>query len=234
MLAVGLPPAVSARLPPLLWEEAFDVSHPSDPILALRAATTTRFDLIATAFPLRKTTYQDFLDEVRGFGSASRRAGLVAVVDARDEAAARRHIGRGLNRVVRANDSDAVLARSIRDLLDVAPRAKTSGTVRLLIDGGGGTRTVVTQPVNLSRSGMLLRGGGEAGPGVRFRFEARLESASGVVRGEGLVVRVTRRGLEGVDGIGVRFTRLDGAGGAIIDRLVAAGSEPGQTVTRRG
>ena len=222
MLVVALPATVSSRLPPLLWKgSSFDVSHPADPRLALRAAAETRFDLVATAFPLPNITFQDFLDDIRGFGGSSRRAGVFAMARRDDLRAAEHHIGRGLNRVAGMDDSDERVAAAVRDLLDVAPRAPVRGTVRMYVDGHASTRTLVAQTVNVSRSGMLLRGNTDLTPGRRFRFEARLAPHEGVVRGTGEVVRLARRGVEGVDGIGVRLTSVEAGGGAVLDRVVA-------------
>ena len=180
LLVVGIEAEVFARFPPLLWRSSFDVSSPANPKLALHAISERRFTLIITAFPLAGIEFQSFLDEIRAFGSPCRSSGLLAITapEHLDEATA--FVGKGLNKVVSSEASDAQLAVTIAELLHIAPRAAVRADVTLRVRIGTRERSILTQTVNVSRSGMLVRACGAMKIGERGSFSFTVPDPSGM------------------------------------------------------
>ncbi len=222
LLVVAVPPALFARCPPFLWRTSFDVSTPADAALAVRAVAQTRFTLILVGYPLPNMQLPDFVDAVRGFGSPCRGSGLLVLArrDRLDEALPL--VGRGVNRVVSQDAGDEEIAAAVAALLEVAPRvaARVAVSVMTTIERRE-RRTLLTQTLNLSRSGMLVAAGpGAFRVGDRLRFQLGLAGAA--VTGTCEVVRVAQSRLDGGPGVGVRFVELEGASAGVLERALAA------------
>jgi len=220
LLVVGVEAEVFARLPPLLWRSAFDVATPANPELALHAISETRFSLIITAFPVAGVDYQSFLDEVRAFGSPCRASGLLAITKPEHLAEASAFIGRGLNKAVAEDVSDAHLGATVADLLHIAPRAAVRADVTLRVRIGMRERSIMTQSVNISRTGMMVRATGGMQVGERVSFAFTVNDPPGTVAGEADVARIADGGIGQPSGTGLRFVHLESDGIRILERFL--------------
>ena len=213
LMVVSVDPDVFARFPPLLWRTSFDVSTPRDPRLALKAISQTRYSLIITAYPLEKLRFQSFLDEVRGFGCPCRSAGLLCLTSSDRVAEAEAFVGWGLNRVVATDCSDEELGEAIADLLEVPARAAVRISVSIGTQLWRKSRSVLTQTINVSRTGMLLRAPpGSFAIGEKFTFHFTLPDSGKAISGRGVVMRVATGKRDGGPGLGVRFASFQGKG----------------------
>jgi len=220
ILVLGLSPEAFSRLLPLLGGASYDVDTPSDARLAMKAVAQNPYALIFTNYPLEGVKYTTFLDEVRGFGSPCRQCGLIALVAPQNVAEAKEYIGQGLNSVVSLADPDKVLSAAINQLRKVEPRVAAQLMVNLNVPVEGKDRKMITQTVNLSRSGMLVRTHGNVESGLLTTFQFEIPGL-GEVEGVGEVARVTNPARERITGVGIRFIRLDDEGAAHLEALIA-------------
>ncbi len=208
VLVVAVPAGVAARFPPLLWRSVFELQTVANPRLAVRAVEGRIFALILVGFPLPGTDFQSFLDEVRAFGSPCRQTPVAAVVAAAERKAAAVFVGRGLNRVVVASDRDADLARTLAELLNVAPRVAVRLPVDLQSRLHSRDRHLLTQTVDLSRTGMLVKDPTGLRVGAELAFELVLPGEARTLDGRAEVVWLGSR-AGGPALCGLRFTSLD-------------------------
>ncbi len=189
----------------------------------LELVQVTPFDLLVVVTPIPSVPLPDLVAAVRDPGSPCHRAGLL-VAATEDPTAAEALVGKGVNRVVRGAAPGRLL-EAAADLLAVEPRVRVRAVVAL--DGRVDDTQVHTfgRTSDLSRSGMLVRGGDEFGIGARVAFELLLPGEQSAVRGSVAVVRRADPERERVAGIGTAFERLDGDGGSrlmgFLDRLGA-------------
>lgn len=223
MLVLGPAAGPADRLVPPLQGAGFAVHKIASGPSVLELVQVTPFDLLVVVTPILSVTLPELVAAVRNPGAPCRRAGLL-VAAAEDPAAAEAFLGRGVNRVVRGTAPGRLL-EAAADLLAVEPRVRVDAVVALegRIDDGqvhtfGRTR-------DLSRSGMLVRGGEEFRIGARLAFELLLPGEREAVRGRMAVVRRADPERERFAGIGAAFERLDGSGGTTLtgylDRLGA-------------
>ncbi len=221
LLVVALPSVVLVRLPPLLGRAAFDVSSPATARLAISAISHTKYSLIVTAYPLEGIQFQEFLDEVRAYGSPCRSSGLLALALPEHLQEAGAFIGRGLNRVVCTDATDKALEEAIADLLRTAPRAAARLLVNLRTQVMQKKGSLLTQTENISSTGMLVRAPSGFRIGERIGFQFNLPDSTDEISGTGEVVRNTRETQRRVNAIGIRFIELDGNSHENLQHLLA-------------
>ncbi len=206
---------------PVLERSGFAVHRaPADPT-CVDLFQATPFQLLVLEHPLAGLATEDAVFALRRKESASRNAGLVLL--APDEEAERLAglLDRGVNRLVRHSEA-AELMVAVADLLAVAPRRSLRAVVQLEVSLGGRRNKTLVQTVNLSRSGMLIRGTGRHFPvGSLVRFELLLPGQPAPIRGTAEVVRHSQRRWERIEGFGVRFARLEGDGGPRLEQYLS-------------
>jgi hypothetical protein len=233
VLSIGLEPGVLMRVLPLLWQGPFDVSTPATPILALRAIDRRPFRLVLSAFPLAGLSFGDVMDRLRAPDSPCRGSALLVIAAPGFIAEARLYLGRGVGRVVAKAAPDAELEGAVGELLEVAPRTKRALTLDLKVGQSAAERRLITRTVNVSRSGMLVRAGGELPVGAPVGFSLQLPSGL-EVHGEGEIVRRTDPQRERIDGFGVRFTLIQGRGSGLLRHYLANAIEADATTGVEG
>lgn len=189
----------------------------------LELVQVTPFELLVVITPIPSVSLSELIAAVRDPGAPCRRAGLLVAATG-DPAPAEALLGRGVNRVVRGAAPGRLL-EAAADLLAVEPRVPVRAVVALEGRVDDAHLHTFGRTRDLSRSGMLLRGGDEFRIGARLDFELLLPGEREAVRGRVAVVRRADPERERVDGIGAAFERLDGDGGSrllgFLDRLGA-------------
>jgi CheY-like chemotaxis protein len=220
VLVVGADAPALERIAPMLRRAEFDVhtAGPSPEIFGLLLGTT--FELILVSFPLRDLILDELVEILRSDGSWCQRAALVLLAepDFLDDAQAL--VDLGINRVVSVDWPEARLHQAISDLLNVAPRVSLRVLVHVKVDLNENASRALYQTVNISSSGMLLRGNDRIDPGTRFSFFFGIPDGRRLVEGTGEVVRRTNPMREGTTGIGIRFIRLTGEGQEQLESFV--------------
>jgi len=220
VLVVSLDPAVLMRIIPLLWNGPFDVSTPATPLLALRAIDRRGFQLIITRYPVEGVGFGEIVDRVRAPDGPCQGASLVAVAPPELVEEAEQFLGGGVSRVVSTAASESVLENAFGALLDVAPRASSQLMLDLEVRMNGSSCRLLTQTINLSRSGMLIRSSRELALGAPVGFSLQLP-AGNAVRGEGEIVRKTDPRRERVDGFGIRILSLEEQSAGLLKHYLA-------------
>jgi c-di-GMP-binding flagellar brake protein YcgR len=83
------------------------------------------------------------------------------------------------------------------------------------------SRSLLTQTVNISRSGMLLRAPqGSFEVGERFNFQLSLGKEGHTVGGKAEVVRIAKGRRDAAPGLGVRFVSFQGRGGHKLEEFL--------------
>ena len=118
--------------------------------------------------------------------------------------------------------STARMARTIADLLAVAPRLALKTMLRLEMFLDSATEKRVAQTDNLSASGMLVQGRSRYDEGTAFRFEFTPPGELRPIKGTGEVVRRTTPAREGVEGFAARFAEFEADGHDRLRRFLEA------------
>jgi len=205
---------------PLLRRSGFGVHRSPATPACVEVFQATPFHLLVMEHPLAELRTEDMVFALRSRDSASRGAGLVIVVPDDETESLQPLLGRGVNRLVRRSDA-AELMVAVADLLAVAPRRSLRAVVQLEVSLAGRRNRTLVQTVNLSSSGMLIRGAGRHFPvGSQIRFELLLPGQPAPIRGVAEVVRHAHWQRERIDGFGLRFRTLEGDGGPRLDQYL--------------
>lgn len=204
----------------MLRRAEFDVhtALPSPEIFGLVLGTS--FELILVRFPLKDLILDELIEVLRSDGSWCQKTALVLLAEPDHLDDAQALVDLGVNRVVGLAWSEGRLHQAISDLLQVAPRVSLRVLVHIKVDVTEDSKRALYQTVNISRTGMLLRGDDQIDPGTRFSFFFGIPDGRRLVEGTGEVVRRTNPMREGTTGIGVRFIRLTGEGEEQLDSFV--------------
>lgn len=220
VLIVGAEKTAMGRIAPMLRRAEFNVhtAEPSPVVFDLVLGTS--FELVLVSYPLRDLDLDAFIEHLRREGSWCQKAAVVLISepDHLDDALAL--VDLGINRVISLEWSEGRLHRAIADLLEVAPRISLRVLVHLKIEITDQSRRALYQTVNISRTGMLLRGDDDLDPGTHFSFFFGIPDGRRLVEGTGEVVRRTNPVREGTSGVGVRFIRIAGEGEEQLESFV--------------
>jgi CheY-like chemotaxis protein len=212
VLVVGADDAAMERIAPMLRRAEFNVHTAAPSPVVFDLVLGTSFELVLVSYPLRDLVLDDFIDTLRRDGSWCRKAALVLLSepDHIDDALAL--VDLGVNRVISHEWPEGRLHQAIGDLLDVSPRVSLRVLVHLKVEISRESKRSLYQTVNISKTGMLLRGDDSLDPGTRFSFFFGIPDGRRLVEGTGEVVRKTNPIREGATGLGIRFVRLVGEG----------------------
>ncbi len=205
LLLIGTQTPALQRVIPLLLRASYHVEQQWDPEEALRLLASRRFDLVIARHPLRPSIIDTVVSAVRRRDAVCRSAGMIVLAEPGSAADVQPLLGRGVNRILSAEAPAETLLRTAAGLLAVAARLALR-VPAILEQGSGERRTrLVTETINVSSSGLLLRGAQEFAVGTRLRFELELPGLAPTIRGEATVVRHTSEVREAEAGIGVRM-----------------------------
>ncbi len=220
VLLVGHESSLLETVVPLLRRSGHAVHRSPATSACVELFQATPFQLLVMEHPLSDLDTGGVVAALRTRSSASRSAGLVVVAPDDEAGPLVTMLGRGVNRLVRRSDA-AELMVAVADLLAVAPRRALRTVVQLEVTLGGRPNRTLVQTVNLSRSGMLIRGTGRHFPvGSTIRFELILPGQPTPIRGIAEVVRHAERRRERIDGFGVRFQKLESDGEPRLDQYL--------------
>ncbi len=220
VLLVGHESPLLETVVPLLRRSGFAVHRSPATSACVELFQATPFQLLVMEHPFSDLDTGEAVAALRAKSSASRTAGLVVVAPDDEFESLAAMLGRGVNRLVRRSDA-AELMVAVADLLAVAPRRALRAVVQLEVTLGGRSNRTLVQTVNLSRSGMLIRGTGRHfSVGSTIRFELILPGQPAPIRGIAEVVRHAEWRRERVDGFGVRFQKLESDGAPRLDQYL--------------
>ena len=224
VLVVGANQDAMDSIAPMLRRAEFSVhtAEPSPVVFDLVLGTS--FELVLVGYPLRELDLDDLIDALRREGSWCKKAALVLLAepDYLDDAVAL--VDLGVNRAISLDWPEGRLHQAIGDLLEVAPRISLRVLVHLKVEITNQSKRALYQTVNISRTGMLLKGDDALDPGTRFSFFFGIPDGRRLVEGTGEVVRKTNTTREGTAGLGIRFIRIVGEGSEQLESFVMRNS----------
>jgi len=220
VLVIGAEKDAMDRIAPMLRRAEFNVhtAEPSPVVFDLVLGTS--FELVLVSYPLAELSLDDLIDALRKEGSWCQKAALVLLAQPENLDDALALVDLGVNRAVSIDWSEGRLHQAIGDLLDVAPRISLRVLVHLKVEVTSQSKRALYQTVNISKTGMLIRGDQAIDPGTRFSFFFGIPDGRRLVEGTAEVVRRTNPIREGTAGLGVRFVRLSGEGEEQIESFV--------------
>lgn len=168
------------------------------------------FAAVVAAYPLGRSGFGLLLSAARARASACRPAGFVAVAAPGVLEDARKLLGRGVNRVVSADQPVGEVVRGLMELFQVAPRLQLHVTVRVTVHESERRLETFCQTENVSATGMLLRRRSATQPGTLVEFQIQLPGFEDPVEGSAEIIRVADPEREGVAGFGTRFLAFNG------------------------
>lgn len=220
VLIIGASQDVTERIAPMLRRAEFNVHSAKPSPVVFDLVLGTSFELVLVSYPLRDLALDDLIDSLRREGSWCQKAALVLLAepDHIDDAVAM--VDLGVNRAICLDWPEGRLHQAIGDLLEVAPRIALRVLVHLKVEITNQSKRALYQTVNISRTGMLIRGDDALDPGTRFSFFFGIPDGRRLVEGTGEVVRRTNPTREGAAGLGIRFIRITGEGGEQLESFV--------------
>jgi CheY-like chemotaxis protein len=220
VLMVGADEDALERIAPMLRRAEFDVHTAAPSPVVFDLVLGTSFELVLVRYPLKELALDDLLDALRRDGSWCKSAAVVLLADPNNLDDALAQVDLGVNRAIGIDWPEGRLHRAIADLLEVAPRISLRVLVHMKVEVENQNRRSLYQTVNISRTGMLLRGDDNIDPGTRFSFFFGIPDGRRLVEGTAEVVRRTNPMREGTSGLGVRFLRIAGEGEEQLESFV--------------
>jgi CheY-like chemotaxis protein len=220
VLVVGAEGDTLETIAPMLRRAEFNVHTASLSPVVFDLVLGTSFELVVVSYPLRELSLDDLIETLRREGSWCRKAALVLLAEPEHLDDALAMVDLGVNRAIGLDWSESRLQQAIGDLLEVAPRITLRVLVHLKVEVQQESRRALYQTVNISRTGMLLRGDDNLDPGTRFSFFFGIPDGRRLVEGTGEVVRRTNPIREGTSGLGIRFVRIAGEGAEQLESFV--------------
>jgi hypothetical protein len=212
VLVVGADADALERIAPMLRRAEFNVHTAEASPVVFDLVLGTSFELVLVGYPLRDLVLDDLISALRRDGSWCRKAALVLLAEPDHLEDALAMVDLGANRAISTDWPEARLHQAIGDLLDVAPRVSLRVLVHLKVEINHQHNRALYQTVNISRTGMLIRGDDSLDPGTRFSFFFGIPDGRRLVEGTGEVVRRANPIREGTSGLGIRFVRITGEG----------------------
>ena len=208
VLVAGIGRRPFEALAPVLDRHKLEVVQVAAPENSVELARSERFDLVIFDAEPRQVTLGEVVAMIRDERSESRLTSLLVLAEHRNADAARRLIGRGVNRVMLLDDPPKLIDKEVADLLHIAPRANIRIATRLRTSVADGTEEVLGEVVNLSLSGLLVQ--------TDMLFEMGEQVVVSIYPGDRddpvvAKAEVTRRALSergGADGFGISFLSL--------------------------
>ncbi len=222
VLLVGALEGSVGKVAPMLRRAEFDVHAVDATDFVPDLVMGTSFELLIVGYPAPHIDIGTLLDAVRDPNSGSRNAGLLLLAEPGFLEAAQGLVALGANRAVGMDWATSRLWQAIGDLLDVAPRVAMRALVYADVEVQGGRDRSLYQTVNLSVSGMLLRGAEQFTPGARFDLLFCLPADPRPIEGTAEIVRRASGEREGVQGLGIRFLHLREDGRFRIERFISS------------
>lgn len=202
--------ATFARAAEALAKDEIELQHAPWNDDTLDLVQSTRFDVIIIGFPGPITPLRRFVECLRAPGSACRKSGVILLADPQHVQAAQAFVGVGINRAIAADNTEELLAASIAELGEVAPRFALRAPTRVVLHLLERPLRTFCQTENVSESGMLLRGFGHYPPGTTIDFEINIPGQSDPIRGTATITRTTNVAVERLEGVGARFESFIG------------------------
>jgi CheY-like chemotaxis protein len=210
VLFVGFEEELFQSLSSDLDRRGFFSDWVQDPRDASDLLTLLPFDAIVLADPLPELTTRFLLSAIRRPESPSRAAGVIVVVTAQEGVGDTAElIELGANAVLTAAEAETGLHRLFKELTQVAPRFPIKMMSRIRARLGAVDVQSLCQTVNLSMTGILLRGDQVIPPGTEIAYELMLPGDPKPIRGHAVVARHTFTRKEKVAGLGARFTSFE-------------------------
>lgn len=182
----------------------------------------TPFDVVIAGLQPQGGAFENFLKSLRTRGSACQQCGVVLIAPHPVTEMAKKYVGRGANKVLNEREVSSGLQDVISELLGVAPRMPVTMNARIKIHVEGKPVQSFCQTRNLSATGVLIRGFAHYSPGLEIDFEISLPDDTAPLRGSGVISRRTSRLTEGIDGLGIKFTKFQGADKSRLTEFLAA------------
>ncbi len=170
----------------------------------------TPFDVIIVGMQPSGKGLDQFFKSMRTRGSACHHTGVVLIAPEATQDLAGGFIGHGANKLVSDREVSSKLQDIISQLLGVAPRIPVTTNARIKIYVKGKPIQSFCQTMNLSATGVLVRGFDHYPQGAKIDFEINLPTDTTPIRGSGLISRRTERRTERVEGLGIKFTAFHG------------------------
>jgi DNA-binding NarL/FixJ family response regulator len=230
VLVVGAKEGVLDRIAPMLRRAEFNVHTAETSPEVFDLVLGTSFELVLVSYPLRELALDDLIEALRREGSWCRKAALVLLSEPDHLEDALALVDLGVNRAVSFEWPEGRMHQAIGDLLDVAPRIALRALVHLKVEVHNESKRALYQTVNVSRTGMLLRGNDDLSPGTRFSFFFGIPEGRRLVEGTAEVVRKANPMREGTSGLGVRFIRIAGEGQDQLESFVMRNAGPGASL----
>lgn len=205
VLLAGLGRGPFEALAPVLDRQKLEVVTVAVPKNSIELAQSEAFDLVIFDAGVRDGTLEQVVDFVRHGMSASRNTSILVLANLIQVDAARKLVGRGVNRVMLLDDPPELIGQQVAELLDIAPRASLRFSTLLQTSVGDGAVEVLGEVVNVSASGLLIATETSFEPGDQVVMTINLGGQQGLVTAKAEVVRQAHADRGGVDGIGVRF-----------------------------
>lgn len=212
ILAVALDRQLVDKIEPLLNRSYFTVERLPQGESALALCRHTWFDLILLGHPLPDMPLETFLRAARREGALSARSHLLILTDEVRRAELPESFQRGPDLALSVEQPQRLLQEVASRLLKVAPRVSARLLVRLEVLFGDELSLVVWQTENISEAGMLVHTDHLHPVGTTVSFQFTTPDDPAPIRGEAEVVRHAFADVDGVHGVGLRFTGFEGDG----------------------
>lgn len=208
------------RIAPPLLRRAFEVDRIPSARGAVELLSQVPFAAVIARFPVADMAAADLLAAIHAPESATRGTAVALVADGAAVADARKLIGKGATMVVSLEDPLEQRDDLLCQMLGVHPRRSVRVLVKLDVHLSGDHDRFFAQMENLSATGMMVGTTKRHPLGSTTRFEFLLHGHPRPFSGSAEVVRHASPPRDRCNGMGYRFTSLDGNRQADLERYL--------------
>lgn len=218
ILAVGDEEGLLAALAEVLARSAFEVHRMASGVPAVGLCGEVKPHLVIVSHPLPDLELRDFVFSARAACSPAAPPPIVVLAESAEGTALAR-VDQAM-RVLTPEQSRDRWEEEVLRLLEVPARSAQRLMLRLEVALGAGRLLRMCQTENISRTGMLVRSAESYPLGSEVLIEFTLPEERESIRGSAEIVRHADAAAERIQGMGLRFTRLQADGEARLEAFL--------------
>jgi hypothetical protein len=212
VLAICNPLTLSYRLGAILDGPAFSLTSVTNTEDAETLTGEKAFDLILIEYPTVGRPASDYLKGLRWSGSPCQRAIVIALAgpDILDEA--EEVLEENVSRILNPEAPEHILRAAFEEVGNIDKRYALSAFLRIPGEELGLKGTLMTQTMNVSSSGMMVRLTKEVSIGARFSFALTLPGMTKAIEGKADAIRLKTIGTDRIQGFAATFAEFSADG----------------------
>ena len=220
VLTVCNPLTSGYRLDAILEESQYSVTSVANTDDGGTLTEENAYDLILLEIPTVGKSPGDFIKGLRWSGSPCQRAIVIALAGPEHLDEAEELLDEGVSRIINPAAPEHILRSALEEAVAIDERFAVNAFVRIPGEDLGLRGTLMTQTIDVSSSGMMVRVTKEVRIGVRFSFALTLPGVPKAIEGKAEAIRLKTIGMGRIQGFAAIFSEFSGDGQRRLDDFI--------------